>query len=186
MAVLGGCSDRNAETINIDGHSFDVPREHLIEARIPWLPQSKEKGLMFIINPKEPVQKQISVLIESTEVTCPSNQDLGSTALASTCQAAEKGGSGFREQGFELEKVYRCADDPTQWEYRMKDGEDQGDVVATCSAIADGNGLCHSLNTYGDLVYTVGLRDSEIARLPEIWAKVNELFSSWEAASSDA
>lgn len=180
MSVAGGCSEHSPKTINVDGHSFKVPSENLIEERIPWLPQSKEKGLLFVVNPNEPVQDRISVLIESSGVTCPSNRDLGSTPLASACQAAERGESAFAGQGYQPRKVFRYPGDPTQWEYRTGDGRGQGTVVATCSAMSDGNGLCHSLNAYGDLIYSVGFRDSEIVRLPEIWARVDELLLSWE------
>lgn len=183
--VVSGCSNRDSELINIDGHRFDVPREHLIEERIPWLPQSPEKGLMFIINPKAPVHQRISVLIESTSITCNPKTPPAYGQLTSVCGAARRQADDVHQaQSLPLEKELWNGD-PTQWIYRLTDkrGKGQGDIVATCSAMGDGNGLCHSLSNYGDLVYTIGLRDSEIERLPEIRKEVVELLSSWEKAS---
>ena len=184
MITSSGCSDRDRdiEAITIDDHVFDVPRDYLIEERIPWLPQSEEKGLLFHMNPEAPVRERISVLIESTSITCNPKTPPAYGQLASVCEDAEQQAGDIQQtQSSPLEKELWNGD-PTQWVYRLADkrGNGRGDIVATCSAMGDGNGLCHSLSNYGDLVYTIGLRESEIERLPAIRTRVHELLSSWE------
>lgn len=186
MMTSSGCSDRDSVGITIDHHMFEVPREHLIEERIPWLPQSKEKGLMFLENPKAPVREQVSVLIESTSITCNPKTPPAYSQLASACEAADRQADDLQQsQASPLVKEQRNGD-PTQWVYRIADkqGDGQGDIVATCSAMGDGNGLCYSLSNYADLVYRIGLRESEIERLPAIRERIRELLSSWERQST--
>lgn len=186
MMTSSGCSDRDSVGITIDDHMFEVPREHLIEERIPWLPQSEKKGLMFLVNPKAPVREQISVLIESTSITCNPKTPPVYDQLASACESANQQADDLQQpQASPLEKELRKGD-PTQWVYRLADkrGKGRGDIVATCSAMGDGNGLCHSLSSYADLVYTIGLRESEIERLPAIRRRIRELLSSWEKPST--
>jgi hypothetical protein len=182
MMAPGGCSDPDTKLIAIDDHVFEVPREHLIEERIPWLPQSEEKGLMFLMNPEAPVREQISVLIESTVVTCNPKTPPVYSQLASACESAERqAGDKQKTPPSALEKELQNGD-PTQWTYRLADkpGDERGDIVANCSAMGDGDGLCHSLSNYGDLVYTIGLRESDIQHLPAIRERIRKLLSSWK------
>jgi hypothetical protein len=192
LMAISGCSRGNIKAVSIDEHVFKVPHGYLIEGTIPWLPASQHDGLMFTINPEASLPERVSVLVQSTAITCPAGEPLGSTPLASAChEAAQHAGRGATKQSIELEKVYSSGSStpwdgkPTPWwNYRVKDrsGKEQGDVVATCSAIANGNGLCHAYGTYSNLVYSVGLRDSEIGHLPTIRTKIEELLSSWEKA----
>jgi hypothetical protein len=186
--TIGGCSRSDIKTVAIDGHVFHVPMKYVVQATVFYLPSSQSDGLTFYINPEAPLKERMIVGMESSTVRCPSGRNLGATPLASACHAAvQKVGSDATQEGVELEKVYSNGDStpwdgkPTPWwNYRVKDrgGKDQGAVVATCS-----NGLCDSYGTYGDLVYSAGLRDSEIKQLPLIHRKVHELLSSWEKPS---
>jgi hypothetical protein len=177
LMAISGCSSNVTKAVAIDQHMFNVPKRHLLEGTIPWLPASQHDGLMFYINPEAPLPDRNSVLIQSTATTCPPDVLRGSFPLGSACRAAAQREANEAEA--ELEKVHPN-NDPTQWEYRVKTGKSQGVVVANCSAMADGNGLCNSSGNYGDLVYSVGLRDSEIGRLPEIRRRIHDLLSSWE------
>lgn len=182
LMAISGCSKSDVKTVAIDGHVFSVPKKYLIQGTIPWLPESQHDGLMFVINPEAPLPEQNSVLIQSTSITCHPQTAPAYDQLASACEAAERGFENeAAEPRLELEKFYENKGDPW-WTYRLKDpgGKGPGATVASCSALANGNGLCHALSNYGGLVYTVSLRDSEIARLPAIRRKVHELLSSWE------
>jgi predicted small secreted protein len=53
----------------VDGHAFAVPSGYLIQPNIPWLPTGQREGLMFVLNPAEPAQKQ-----------CPSSEHLAQLA----------------------------------------------------------------------------------------------------------
>jgi hypothetical protein len=191
LMAIGGCSRSDVKTVALDGHVFSVPKKYLIQGTIPWLPASQHDGLMFYVNPEAPLRERNSVLIQSTATTCPEGEPLGVTPLAAACHAAaQEMKSRAAEEVVELEKVYSNGDStpwdgkPTPWwNYRVKDrgGKNQGAIVATCSAMGDGNGLCHSFGNYGDLVYNISLRDSEIQRLPAIRTQVHKLLASWES-----
>lgn len=181
MMTVSGCNGSHGKTVEIDGHVFDVPKEHLVEGTIPWLPVSQSEGLKFIINPRAQLKEQMIVTMESIGTTCHPTSPPASSQLASACSAALQGAA--REQvgpNFIVEKVYRHGD-LTQWEYRLKD---DGSVVASCYALSDAGeaGLCTSLGHYKSLVYSVGLRDSDVQRLPSIREKVHDLLLSWERA----
>ena len=192
LMAISGCSREDIKAVSIDGHVFNVPDGYLTQGTIPWLPASQHDGLMFAINPEASLPERISVLVQSTAITCPAGQPLGSTPLASAClEVAQHAEHGAAEQSIELEKVYSSGSStpwdgkPTPWwNYRIRDrsGKGQGDVVVTCSALANGNGLCHAYGTYGGLVCSIGLRDSEVEHLPTIRRKVQALLSSWENA----
>jgi len=170
----------------IDRHVFEVPHDYLIEERIPWLPQSDKQGLLFHVNPEAPVREKISVLLESTSITCSSSMTSIYGQLAAVCEATEQKTDNIQQTPpSPLEKEFWNGD-PTQWVYRIADnqGNGQGDIVATCSAMGDGNGLCYSLSNYADLVYRIGLRESEIERLPAIRERIRELLLSWERLST--
>ena len=179
MMAVSGCNGNGGRTVEIDGHVFHVPKEHLVQGTIPWLPASQSEGLKFVINPGAQLKEQMIVTIESTATTCHPKSPPASSQLASACSAASQGDdSGNAAQNFVLEKVHRDGD-PTQWEYRLKD---EGTVIASCYALSDNGeaGLCTSLGHYRGLVYSVGLRDSDVERLPSIRQKVNGLLLSWE------
>jgi len=179
MMAVSGCNGNGGKTVEIDGHIFHVPKEHLVQGTIPWLPASQSEGLKFVINPGAQLKEQMIVTIDSTATTCHPKSPPASSQLASACSAALQGGAGENvAQNFLLEKVHRDGD-PTQWEYRLKD---KGTVIASCYALSDNGeaGLCTSLGHYRGLVYSVGLRDSDVERLPSIREKVNGLLLSWE------
>lgn len=181
--TTSGCSRRDVAAIEIDGHVFHVPEDHLVQETVPWLPASQSDALRFIINPEAEPQELLRVTIESTARTCHPTTPPASNQLASACAAAS-GDDEVEDRNFDLEKVLRDGD-PTQWEYRLKD---RGTVVASCFALSDDgkSGLCTSLGHYKDLVYAVRLRDSDVTRLPSIREKVKGLLSSWEAERTDA
>ncbi len=186
LMAISGCSGGGVKTVKVDGHVFHVPQEHLVREVIPWLPASQADGLRFVVNPNARPEEQMMVTIELTATTCHPKTSPASNQLASACMAAaQNGGSGEMEQAFIIEKVLRNGD-PTQWEYRLKDqsGMGQGTVVASCYSLSDDGkaGLCTSLSTYKDLVYSVGLRDGDIQQLPAIRTKVREMLASWEGS----
>lgn len=184
MMTVSGCNVSGGKTVEIDGHVFEVPKEHLVEGTIPWLPASQSEGLKFVINPRAQLKEQMIVTIESIATTCRPKSAPASGQLASACSAALQGVASEQVgRNFMVEKVHRDGD-LTQWEYRLKD---DGTVVASCYALSDAGkaGLCTSLGHYKSLVYSVGLRDSDVQRLPSIREKVHDLLQSWEKAGGN-
>lgn len=181
LVSLGGCNQNNTREIVVDRHTFRVPEKHLVKGSIPWLPMSQHEGLSFVINPEAPPQEQKIVGLGATQTTCNPQTPPTSNMLALACAATERNEESQDQDTFAPEKVYPHEGITFQWEYRVKDVGGNYRTVAICTAVRGGkDGLCHSLNNYKDLVYSVGLHDSEMQRLPEIWAKVREMLASWE------
>jgi hypothetical protein len=182
MASLGGCNHGNTREIVIGKHTFRVPEKYLVKGSIPWLPMSQHEGLMFVINPEARPQEQKIVTLGSTKTTCQPETQPTSNMLALACTAS--GDSKISPAAnFTAKKVYPYKDVSFQWEYRANDKDGNSRTVASCTSIDNGkDGLCTSIGSYKDLVYSVGLRDSEVQHLPEIWAKVREMLVSWEAS----
>lgn len=188
VSMISGCGANGAKEIHVDSHVFRVPIKHLLQGTIPWLPASQSDGLKFVINPGDRPEEQMIVTMESTGTTCHPKTPPLYNQLAIACQAAARKDDGSAaESNFILEKVHRNGD-PTQWEYRLKGGDEagQGMMVASCSALSEdgSSGLCTSLHNYKDLVYSVGLRDSDVQRLPAIWKQVQEMLASWEGSGN--
>lgn len=180
LASLGGCDSSDMKDIQIGDHTFRVPEAHLENYHAPWTADNRPGGLRFIVNPDAPLQEQMAVGVDPSQGTCQPSAPPKSNMLEWACKPGQ--GTGVQTPGlFNPEKVFDRPDDKTQWGYRVPDGAGGYRHVAGCFALSDGKtGLCRSINSYKDLIYSVGFRDSEIARLPEIWAKVDELLSSWE------
>lgn len=180
LVTVGGCGQNESREVVVDRHTFRVPGKHLVRGVIPWLPLNQSSGLRFVINPEAIPQEQMIVGIESTQITCQPKTPPIYDMLSSACIGAEDNSTEKFPVAFTPDKVYP-EDDPTQWVYRVEDVGGDYRTVATCFALSEGeDGLCRSLNNYKDLVFSVGLRDRDIQRLPGIWEKVHEMLTSWE------
>ena len=180
LGLLGGWDGGNMEEIKGGGHVFRGPRGDLIKEELPWLPTGQPEHLRFVINPEAPLQEQMSVGVDPSPGTCQPSAPPASNMLEWACKLGQ-GGSNRVQGAFKPEKVFDRPDDKTHWGYKVPDGAGGYREVAGCYALSDGKtGLCRSINSYKDLIYSVGFRDEEITRLPEIWTKVDELLSSWE------
>lgn len=177
--IVSACASDEIKVFRIDGHKFYIPENYLESGSIPWLPTSQHDGFTFYIDPESAPPEKISVLIESTSVTCASDQSPDDSPLASACLAAKN--RALTTEGSEIEKSYPYGHSK-QWDYIAEGRSDslKKVVVASCSAMNDGNGLCRSFGNFGELVYTVSLRDNQIDQLPSTRQKIYRLLLSWE------
>lgn len=65
------CSRTNSVARTIAGHTFEIPKENLVEATVFYLPSSKSEVLRFLINPHSQLPDQIMVSIDAG-ASCPS------------------------------------------------------------------------------------------------------------------
>lgn len=187
LTSIGGCNRSDTRDIIVDHHTFRVPQKYLAKGSIPWLPASQTAGLRFVINPDAIPKEQMLVGIDLTQTTCHPKTQPAPDMLTLACARTEKNSGKQPKEVFKPEKVYPHQDDPTQWEYRQKVSDGNYQTVASCYALSDGtSGLCRSISNYKDLVYSVGFRESEIQNLPEVWAKVHEMLSAWDAGFGEA
>lgn len=181
---MGACSNDSVRTFTIGSHTFHVPRKHLVEGTIPWLPKSQSSGIKFIVNPDDRLEEQIIVTMEPMQRTCGYRTSSPSSQLFAACSDASRHAeSGTPPKKFNIQKIDRNGD-PTQWDYILMNDKGGGSsrIVASCYARSDsnGSGLCTSLSNYDDLVYSIGLRDVDVRRLPTIRSRIDGLLSSWE------
>jgi hypothetical protein len=180
---LSNCSNNEFKEVVVGDHVFNVPNEHLIEERIPWLPQSKEKGLIFYMDSEMPVQNRIIVLVQSRNITC--RDESASTELAYHCNNSAKH---LEDVPINWEKVKKiqAESNSIDWKYVQKNKDGTLLTIASCFAMANGeDGLCTILGSYTDLVYSLGVEDSEISRIPEIKKAVSARLSSWDNGEKD-
>ena len=183
LATLTGCGTGGTKRFVVDNHIFNVPSNHLVQGTIPWLPAGQSDALKFVVNPDARPEEQMIVTIESSATTCHPRTPPASRQLSTACSAAEHVEENLASANLAVEKVARN-DDPTQWEYRIRDARGRlGGVVASCYSLSEQQGgLCTALNNYGDLVYSVGLRDMDIAHLMTVHNSIHNLLHSWEQA----
>lgn len=171
-AVIAACSSSSTETREIGGHRFKIPKDYLVDGTIFYLPTSQNRGLRFILNPQAPLPQQHLVSIDP-EATCP-RMDTTKPADPS-CRVVP-----IPLSLLEQEHIRRAGDD-VWWEYRF---EKTGELVAFCSALADGDGLCTHHGLYDNLPYSLGLRDSQMGDLIRLRKRIEDKMAEWEKAAN--
>lgn len=183
LASLGGCEGGNVKSITVGGRTFHVPKAHLENYYAPWTIDGKPAGLRFIVNPDARLQEQMTVGVDPSQGTCQPSTRPKSNMLEWACKLGQDAPV-QTAVAFNPEKIFDRPGDKTQWAYKVPDGLGGHREIAGCYALGNGNvGQCRSITSYKDLIYSVGFRDDDITRLPEILAKVNGLLSSWEEPS---
>lgn len=157
-----------SETWHIGKHTFKIPSEYIVETTVFFLPASQNRSLRFVINPTAQLQQQNMVSI-NPDATCPPT---------GRSQRADADCRIVPVPLFRLvhEKTRRVGDD-VWWEYRFENG---GELVAHCSALQDGEGLCSHFGLYEGLPYRVGLRDSQMRDLITLRKTIEQKMSEWE------
>lgn len=175
---MSSCSKPPATHVNIGSYDFKIPREHLLQGSIPWLPFEHSGAFRFIANPDDSIESQFIVTVEMSSSICNPASVPESNQLDVICLARNSNASRFHSRGSEYEKVYQ-QNDPTQWEYKL---HDQDVTVAACYLMSNKqqSGLCTSLGRYNDLVYSVSLRDSNVSDLPSIHRNITNMLYLWE------
>ena len=174
LIFLPACSDDRSAT-RVGDHSFAIPRENLVMGNIFYLPASQNRGLRFVINPKAPQERRILVSIDP-ESECPQEY---AVQRSESCKAVAIPTGQLEHDTF---KRVSPNGEPW-WEYRSKR---LGLTVAACTALVNKtDGLCTSYGLYGDLPYTVHLRDSDIKRLIAVRKGVEQKLSDWDLHQKD-
>jgi hypothetical protein len=169
LLFASACSPTNSVRRTIAGHTFEIPKENLVEATVFYLPSSQSGTLRFLINPQLPDQIMVSI---DTRASCPSMDP--AARRDPSCKVKPMTLDQIRQD--HLERVFPWTGNKTQWEYRSAR---TGKLVAFCSALQRG-GLCTYYGLYGELPFSVHLRDSEIARIGIIHRDAIRMLNSWE------
>jgi hypothetical protein len=173
-----GCDGMHT-TKKVDGHTFTIPNNYLIQPNIPWLPASQRAGLMFILNPADSPQKQVIVLLQEGGQECIGKN--GSAYMHSICGPPENG----RFEG--ITSANSLMKNPPSTEeiqsfYVRKDNPDV--YIASCvnspTKFPELGDLCSSIGEYKGLRYTIQLREKSVPELSRLVHSVNSLLQAWE------
>lgn len=85
VAVAGVAQKVSDETADfvVSGHHFEVPKDHLFEMTIPWLPKPESVSFTFLLEPNsEPDQiPKHRVLVQRLSRLCPTNTATETTQM---------------------------------------------------------------------------------------------------------
>ena len=85
VAVAGVAKEVSDETANfaVAGHRFEVPKDHLFEMTIPWLPKSESDSFTFLFEPNaDPDQiPKHRVLVQRLSRLCPTDATTEGTQM---------------------------------------------------------------------------------------------------------
>lgn len=170
VTALGtvACSKSGTVTRKVAGHTFNIPRKYLVDATVFYLPASQKRSLRFVINPTAPLPQQNMVSIHP-DATCPPID--ASQPRDPRCRVIP-----IPIARLKREDIQRVGDD-VWWEYRFENG---GELVANCSALEEGEGLCTHYGLYESIPYELGLRDSQIGDLIDLRREVEGRLAEWE------
>jgi hypothetical protein len=168
LLILSGCGPG---TYTVDGHRFSVPRTNVL---------SSPGGMMFVMNPDASLPAQHIILVETKAIHCPGANKAALSMLASACAAATS--RSLANVPRDLRKSFPYPDYRMEWTYSERSRTGVGRMYAVCSALAK-RGLCHSLNNYDDIVFSLSFRDEEIADLSALTAEVRRKLRRWEQAA---
>jgi hypothetical protein len=171
------------ETLGIGGHVFRIPKEYLLHGTIPWLPSSQSDAIKFVVNPNSQIHSQNIVTVEAHSAACAQQKLIASPMLQRVCDE-----DNYREPVSRNESGTRLirrflGSSAKQWEYWESGVAENpsGGPVASCFAMESSKtGLCVTLGTYGDLVYSLRVTDSDIEHLSELKQEIRQLLNRWE------
>jgi hypothetical protein len=171
---LLGCTDQQTRSLEIGAYTFVVPREHVVQGSIPWLPSQQRKGLMLRLRPKETSVKEILVLLQSSDDYCAGNRLSNGTQTSGACQRALASINNLHDRT--QSRLVRDGDH-TQWQYTTEDGT----VIASCYAVGHpANGNCTSINNYKKLIVSsTYVEDQRFSGL-DVAILVNRQLAEWD------
>lgn len=82
VAVVGGEVNETAEFV-VGGHHFEVPKDHLFEMVIPWLPKPESDAFIFLFEPNADPNHipEHEVLVERLSRFCPTDSATEATQM---------------------------------------------------------------------------------------------------------
>ncbi|MGU3455652.1 hypothetical protein ACLBV5_05000 [Brevundimonas sp. M1A4_2e] len=159
----------------VSGHRYDVPVAYLIPgSSFPFfLPEPKDEGFLFILNPEADLRRRILVVVEGRAEVC--RRANGSGYVSKTICSPKP----IEWQGHEW---LRNGDD-TFWTYSPNTSSGANTPFISCFKMeTEGrSGLCSATLGVDDLALTIKLKDDEIPALEATFQKAMAMLRSWES-----
>jgi hypothetical protein len=180
--ALAACSKQDGARIySIDGQSFEVPKEYVLPAQVEWFPARKQAGtLVFSSDPAAPLTDQFSVTLESRKITCRPDKIAATSMLTAACAKGMGPLPAVDIDSLRREPLF--PGNKALWVYTAVSADGSRAAVASCYAAAASKfgDTCSAFGRYGSLVYSLSLRDQDIAHLNDRRARIESLLAAWE------
>lgn len=174
ILLANGCTSENVVQIMIGSVELSIPRENVVDASIFFLPNSQQ-AVHTILNPEEPLDRQIGLLIQTPSDATSSRQ----------INLHREGDSvpGYDEEGWgNATNILRNGDD-VFWTYDRKVDGSQMETIASCHAMGSpGQGTCIMIGVSHGLDYTASFNDLGVAQLRKVRDLVAQKLLAWRRA----
>lgn len=171
----------------VDGRRYDVPRDRIFDARIPWLPAPSNGSFTYLLDraPNPNAIPPHRVLVQARQDVCGDGQ---AQMLRVACEKEEVS---FSAKGL-YTKFYPIADYSYAWNYYVENqfsangGEHKQLQVAYCSPISPnparpkGTAICTSVWSVDGLVLTLGFEERELPELRSMRDRAATMLLSWK------
>jgi hypothetical protein len=172
-------------THEVAGDHFAVPKERLVEDRIPWLPAPEPDAFTFRLELDRPFDREHDVLVQPATHVC------GSDRMSQLVRVACGVEKTRLEVGAPYTKVYPHPDYRSAWDYytvrrSAAGGRPERLQVASCSPISPnparpkGTAICTSVWGVDGLVLSLVFEEHELAELPSMKARATQMLLSWK------
>jgi hypothetical protein len=187
IAVFWATSSAFTQTArqSVAGHQFDVPKDHIFDARIAWLPAPESDSFVFLLNP-DPNPNQIPkhrIVVEPLAGRCPGGvsrpMDVAcgkAKELVGTHPRFERRQNDLGSWSSDLFVVY--GDDRT--------GQTMRQHVAYCQLFEPNpvkpkpSNLCTTVWAYKSMLLQFSFDEAEADQMPRMKAEAMALLDRWE------
>ncbi|MCW1431580.1 hypothetical protein [Novosphingobium sp. JCM 18896] len=182
-SAAAGFSEKSRQSVA--GHQFDVPKNHVFDAKIPWLPAPESDSFVFLLEPNR-YPNQIPkhrILVQPLAGRCPGGvshlMDVvcgKATELTGTNPKFERRQNELGSWSSDLFIVYH--DDRT--------GQKTWQQVASCQLFEPNpanpkpSNLCTTVWGYKGMLLQFSFDETEADEMPRMKAKAMAFLDSWE------
>lgn len=192
FAVAGVAREVNDETAGfmVAGHQFEVPKDHLFELTIPWLPKSESDSFTFLFEANaDPSQiPKHRVLVQRLSRFCPTDAKTEATQMlriacgqeATSVEETPPFVKMQNELGSWSSDLYAIEKEPDG------DGALGRRQVAYCQVFGpnpakpEPTNLCKTFWAYKGMLLQFSFDESASSGMPAMKANAMELLDSWE------
>lgn len=190
VSLVAARSDSDSEDFELAGHQFIVPKDHLFELTIPWLPASETDAFTFLLEPN-PNPDQIPkhrILVERLSRFCPTDATPEATQMLRIACGQEQPAVDDappyvklqNELGSWSSNLFSVENEPGD------DGVRAKRMVAYCQlfepnpAKPEPSTLCTTFWSHDGMMLQFSFDESESSEMPAMKVRAMALLDSWE------
>jgi hypothetical protein len=177
--ALTACQQASTSTYQLGSDHYKIPNRFLAKESVPGLPASQHASPILVLNPGEPLQDQILILVQTASEACKNFRRQGDAV--GLCQKGTAIDSPL--SAIHLSDLERVNDKyAVTWRYFQVSTNGNRKWVATCTKTESDIrvGMCSHMYRQGELIFTVEIDEDQLSNLPEIQAEVKRLLYDWQ------